>query len=211
MRLHYQTPEVSELAYFKPVPRDSPMAYTHDVWPGYPAPVLINSASYSWVVGAFGLIPPWADPLFSKNTFTAPMEKIDALLSFRNAWRQRQLCIIPMSCFLVPNYATGRPVTWRVERNDHRVFGVAGLWEVRDYDQSGTHWSFAALTLNAESDPFMSRFFHREEEKRTLLALSSNQYENWLNARVESDIMRLLQPIDLANFCAHEADFFLTS
>jgi putative SOS response-associated peptidase YedK len=208
MRIHYQSPEVHELAQFKPVPHDFLLRYAHDIWPGYPAPVWINDLSHSWVIGSFGLIPPWADPHFSKSTFTAPVENITALLTFRNVWALRQLCIIPVSCFFVPDYASGKSVSWKIERNDHRPFGVAGLWEVRVYDQSITHWSFAILTRNAENDPLMGRFFHRDEEKRTPLALAANEYEKWLWAPSESAMLELLHPLDSAVFCAQESDMF---
>lgn len=207
MRIHYQSPEVHELSQFRPVPHDFLLRYAHDIWPGYPAPVWINDLSQSWVIGAFGLVPPWAEPIFTRSTFTAPVESITALLSFRNAWTLRQLCIIPVSCFFVPDYVSGKSVSWKIERKDHRPFGVAGLWEVRVYDQSSTHWSFTMLTRNAENDPLMGRFSHQDEEKRTPLALEKNEYEKWLRARSESAMLELLHPLDSSIFNASESEF----
>lgn len=206
--LHYQSPDISELAQFRPVPSGMSTKYSHDVWPGYSAPVLINDPLYSWVLGSFGLVPSWADASFAKRTFTARVENTTAMLSFRKAWLQRQLCVVPMSCFLVPSYANRMPAFWKVERNDRHPFGVPGLWEVSAHEHGEPHWSFTVLTYNADDEPIMRGFFHREEEKRSVFVLRENEYDKWLFAPSETAMLELLNPLDPALFTARESELF---
>lgn len=202
--LHYQSPELGELPQFRPVPCGIPEEYSHDVWPGYAAPILINDPLYSWVLGSFGLVPSWADRSFGKRTFTARVENTTAELSFRKAWLQRQLCVVPMSCFFVARYSSRMPSFWKIERNDHRPFGVPGLWEVSAHEQGEPHWSFTILTYNADDEPIMKNFFHREEEKRDMFVLRENEYDKWLRAPSEAAMLELLHPLDASMFTVSE-------
>jgi len=202
--MYYHTPEVSELTQFRNAPRDIPQRYSHDVWPGGSAPILINHPQYSWVLGSFGLVPSWAAPAYAKHTFTARVETTTAVLSFRKAWLQRQLCVVPMSCFFVPSYARRIQAFWKVERNDSHPFGVPGLWEVSAQENGLPRWSFTVLTYNADDEPIMNNFFHREEEKRDIFVLHENEYDKWLRSPSESAMLELLHPLDATMFSASE-------
>lgn len=211
MRLHYQAPTLEELDWFKPILPDRLLTYTRDVWPGYPAPVFINGSNGSssgWEVGVFGLAPPWSDPYLTRNVTTVAVDKVHTMPVFRNAWFQRQLCVIPVSGFVVQNYESGRPVPWRIERNDHCPFYVAGLWMLHSHDQRNTCWSFAMLTCNAEDHPLMNRFFHKAEEKHSLLILPNYLCAHWLDMREESEILGCMQLPNPDVFSAYENEIF---
>ena len=59
----------------------------------------------------FGLIPPWAkDKTIARKTFNARSETVGEKPSYRNAWRRRQYCLVPMDAFYEPNYESGKAV-----------------------------------------------------------------------------------------------------
>lgn len=198
--LHYQSPRIEELKQFGTSPWGISYHFASDIYPGCAAPVLVNEPQHSWVFGSFGLVPSWATPPFESNTFTARVETISATLSFRNAWRQRQLCIVPMSAFFVPSYATRSPSSWRIERKDQRPFGVPGLWELATQEGREPFWSFTVLTHDAGNELIMKNFYLPEEDKRDIFVLHEDEYDKWLLAASEAEMLALLHPIDPALF-----------
>lgn len=77
--------------------------------------------------------------------------------SYRHAWRARQLAIVPVDAFYEPCYETGKPVRWRIERDDQAPFGLAGIWEQRTRPDGSVWWSYAMLTIHADDHPLMQR------------------------------------------------------
>lgn len=77
-------------------------AYDAECYPTRSAPFLPNDET-SWQEGTFGLLPHWAKPDLARRTFNARSETVATLPSFRNAWKHRQLSVIPMEAFFEPN------------------------------------------------------------------------------------------------------------
>lgn len=79
--------------------------------------------------GLYGLVPYWAKDLtVGRHTYNARSETVAELPSFRDAWRRRQHCIVPMEAFYEPCWETGESVRWRIANADGTPMGVAGLW-----------------------------------------------------------------------------------
>ncbi len=116
--------------------------------------------------------------------------------SFRNAWKHRQLAIIPVENIYEPNYESGKAVRWRIARADGKPFCLAGIWERRMNDAGPAHWSFSMLTINADEHPLMRRFHKPGDEKRSVVILDPEQYAAWLQARTEADVRSFLRPFD---------------
>ncbi|MFC4159587.1 SOS response-associated peptidase [Chitinimonas lacunae] len=160
-----------------------------DVYPGYLAPIvrLDGDRSRQECVGAnFGLIPPWArDNTIGRKTYNARSETVAEKPSYRAAWKRRQFCLVPMQGFFEPNYESGRAVSWCIARRDQADFAVAGIWE--RWVQSGGEpvLSFSLLTINADGHPLMGRFHKPGDEKRSLVVVSPDQYEAWLESDTE--------------------------
>ncbi len=95
----------------------------------------------------FGMAPHWADVKLARQTYNARTETVGSKPSFRSAWKRKQFCIIPAANFFEPNYETGKPVRWRIERADGGPVAIAGIWEYRPADQL---LSFSMLTINAD-------------------------------------------------------------
>lgn len=174
--------------------RDKPAFAYGECFPGSLAPFLANADTTTWLPGTFGLLPPWADPKLARHTYNARSETVATKPSYRHAWRQRQLAVVPVQCIFEPNYESGRPVRWRIERADKGIFGLAAIWEHRGADEGAARWSFSLVTINADEHPLMSRFHAPGKEKRSVVVLQDEDWDAWLGAFTEENVRDLLLP-----------------
>ncbi|TDY35075.1 SOS response-associated peptidase family protein [Janthinobacterium sp. 75] len=164
-----------------------------EAWPGYMAPILRGShddpGELEIAPAMFGMVPHWADHKLARQTYNARTETVASKPSFRSAWKRKQFCIIPAANFFEPNYETGKPVRWRIERADGGPVAIAGIWEYRPADQL---LSFSMLTINADGHPLMQRFHKPDDEKRMVMILDPDQYKGWLDGSLvtEEDVYR---------------------
>jgi putative SOS response-associated peptidase YedK len=143
------------------------------------------------VLARFGLIPSTAKTARAPgSTVNARSETASARSAFKNAFAQRQWCIIPAQCLYVPHYAEGskRAERWRIRRVDRSPLSIAGLWD-RWVDEKGSEvLSFAMLTINCDLHPLLNRFDRRHNdkgelaEKRTPVLLAEEDFDDWLDA-----------------------------
>lgn len=132
----------------------------------------------------------------ARSTYNARTETVAEKPSFRTARKKRQFCIIPDDCIFEPNYESGKPVRWRIERADRKPFGIAGIWE-RTQKPGLPPWSMSMLTINADEHPLMRRFHKAGDEKRSVVILDDDDWDRWLEAKSESDVramLRLFEP-----------------
>lgn len=176
--------------------------YDAEEFPGRTGPFLANENPSAWRPGTFGLLPSWADPKLARHTYNARTETVAEKPSFRHAWRSRKLAIIPVQAFYEPNYETGNPIRWRIEREDHAVFGLAGIWEVRPGINGDAWWSYSMLTINADGHPLMQRFHKPHDEKRSVVVLADDAWGEWMMASAEKDVRSFLKPFDAGSFYA---------
>lgn len=173
----------------------------NDDWPtdvvgGDYAPIIRRfglgaAAQREAVLARFGLIPSTAKTARSPGaTVNARSETAATRSGFKNAFAQRQWCIVPAQCLYVPHYAEGskRAERWRIRRADRSPLSVAGLWD-RWVDESGREViSFAMLTINCDLHPLLARFDRRvtdkgePTEKRTPVLLAEEDFDEWLDA-----------------------------
>lgn len=176
-----------------------------ECYPGSTGPFLASIAPSKWLPGTFGLLPHWAKPKLAKMTYNARSETVAEKPSFRNAWRHRQLAVIPVQAFFEPCYESGKAVRWRIERADGKPFGLAGIWESRTTKDGDPAWSFSMLTINADEHPVMHRFHKPGDEKRSVVVLEDDAWMAWLKADSEEEVRGFLQQFDPGKFRA-EAD-----
>jgi len=159
-----------------------------EAWSGYMAPILRSSheapRELEIVPAMFGMVPHWADLKLARQTYNARTETVVSKPSFRSAWKRKQFCIIPAANFFEPNYETGKPVRWRIERADGMPAAIAGIWEFRPQDLL---LSFSMLTINADGHPLMQRFHKPDDEKRMVMILDPDQYRGWLDGSLVSE------------------------
>jgi putative SOS response-associated peptidase YedK len=169
--------------------------YEPELWPGYKAPMLIGD--FEWRLALFGLVPYFSkDGKDFRRTYNARSETADTKATYRGPWRRRQFALIPMQSFFEPNYESGRPVRWRIDRLDSEPFTVAALWDTwkpKDSPDALLH-SFSMLTVNADAHPLMARFHAPGGEKRSLVVVPAPRREEWLATGDPRDFMDPLPP-----------------
>ena len=167
-----------------------------EAYPGRIAPVLTSFDPRLWIPACFGLLPAWAkDMKIARSTYNARSETVAEKPSFRHAWKQRQLCIIPADAFFEPCYETGKAVRWRIARADGRLMGIAGIWERRMKDDGLPAWSMSMLTINADGHPIMGRMHKPGDEKRSVVILPDDEWGDWLRAKSEGEVRAMLRPV----------------
>jgi putative SOS response-associated peptidase YedK len=165
-------------------------SFKPETYPGYMAPIIRlahdQPEKEECVAACFGMVPHWADLKLARQTYNARTETVATKPSYRNAFKNRQFCIIPTDSFYEPCYETGKAVRWNIAHAKDRPIGVAGIWEWRANGSDGQPLiSFSMLTINADGHPLMQRFHKPEDEKRMLVILEPQQYQAWLHAAVE--------------------------
>jgi len=204
MCANYRPSSPEALAAFPLPPPD--FAYA-EAYPGSIVPIVTNFAPRLWVPARFGLIPAWArDTKIARSTYNARAETVDEKPSFRQAWQRGQLCIIPAEALHEPCYESGRAVRWRIEREDGKPMGIAGIWERRIGEDGNPAWSMSMLTVNADNDPCFCRFHKPGDEKRSVVILADNAWGDWLRCKSAGEARALLASTRRATLRAKAQD-----
>jgi len=166
---------------------DLPAGYPEESYPGFASPIVVQSQQTGRVacgLARFGLIPAWAkDNKIARHTYNARSETVAEKPSFRDAWRRAQHCIIPVDAFFEPDWRSGKAVPTRIRAADGQPLGVAGLWSWWKNPATGEPLhSFTLLTINADPHPLMQQFHKPGEEKRMIVILPPDRYDDWLQA-----------------------------
>jgi len=175
-----------------------------DMWPGYlgsfirahPLADVGDEAvpATELLPGLFGLVPHWADSTkLTKSTFNARSETAAEKPSFRDAWKKAQHCIIPAEAIYEPDWRSGKAIATRISATDGSPLGVAGLWASWKSDKGEMVHSFTMLTINAASHPLMQNFHRPADEKRMVVILPPERYQDWLVA-TSADSMGFMLP-----------------
>ncbi len=170
--------------------------FREEAYPGYQAPIIRLAQDdgetikrKECIAATFGLIPIWSkDGKNYRHTYNARTETVFDKPSYRNAWRKRQFCIVPMDRFYEPNYASGKPMRWRIERQDQKPFGVAAIYDYWKGPKGAWITSFSLLTVNADAHPIMGQFHPTNDEKRSIVVIAPDAYDDWLLATTDEAI-----------------------
>lgn len=201
---HYQAIKERERFFrqFGIYPPDESGKY--DLWPGYTGllirrPRAADSAddavpALEAVPAMFGLLPHWAkDRKLARSTFNARSETVREKPSFRDAWRNRQHCIIPADAIYEPDWRSGKAVPTRIARTDGEAMGIAGLWSWWKSATGEAVYSYTMLTINADAHELMRCLLRPGDEKRMVVILAQGCYDYWLDATPERS-MEFMRP-----------------
>lgn len=164
-----------------------------DLWPGYTGPFIrrhpqadVDQAvvpPQEALMGLFGLVPHWSpDTKITRLTYNARSETVAVKPSFREAWKRAWHCIIPAEAIFEPDWRSGKPIPTRISRADGKPMGIAGLWSAWKSPQGDVVHSYTMLTISATDHALMRRFHKPNDEKRMVVILPDDQYDNWLQA-----------------------------
>ncbi len=170
-----------------------PEPSTHDIWPMLQG-CFIRRHEHADVgddavperealPGLFGMVPHWAkDTTIARHTYNARSETAAEKPSFRDAWKRGQHCIIPADAIFEPDWRTGKSVPTRIALSDGQPMGIAGLWARWRSPQGSIVHSYTMLTINADAHPLMNQFHKPGEEKRMVVILPEDRFDDWLRA-----------------------------
>lgn len=154
-------------------------------WQDYRAPILINDGTGTQALLAnYGFVPKRHMPLGIRlSTLNARAETIGQLHSYKHPWHAGQLCLVPMQAFFEPCYESGKAERWRIALGSHQPFAVAGLWRTWAEEDGSLSHAFTQITINADDHPLMRRMHKPGDEKRNLVIIEPEHYQDWLTCR----------------------------
>lgn len=197
------------MQHFGVAPPDS--GFKPEVFPGHMAPMIrlphaqATPGDRACALGMFGIVPHWADMKLARQTYNARTETVATKPAYRNAYKRRQFCILPVASFFEPSYESGKAERWEIADADSAALGIAGIWEHKQDGPNGLPLlSFSILTINADNHPLMRRFHKPNGEKRMVVILASDQYDEWLTASVD-DAPHFFTPYPAERLIAHAA------
>lgn len=132
------------------------------------------------------MIPHWAtDTKIARQTYNARSETVAVKPSYRDAWKKAHHCIIPADAFYEPDWRSGKAIPTRISRADGEPMGIAGLWSWWKSPKGDVLHSYTMLTINADEHPLMKQFHKPTDEKRMVVILPENRYDEWLRATAD--------------------------
>ena len=166
---------------------DLPAALPHDVFPTYPGTIILKSHNTQRTAigpARFGLIPSWAkDEDFGRKTYNARSETVAQKPSYRHAWSARHYALALADAFYEPCYESGKAVRTKIEQANGEPMAIASIWDTWTEPETGELIvSFSMLTIEASKHPVMSRCHKPDDEKRTVVPLRPELFQDWLNA-----------------------------
>ena len=184
MCVNYQTVTAQQLVQDFQVSAPPAAQWKPETWQDYDAPILLGQQrARQAVLGTYSMIPKIHLPPGVRrfSTMNARAETIATLRSYAQPWRDGQRCLVPLTGFYEPNYESGRAERWCIHRSDGAPFAVAGLFRTWLDGHGQTTFSFTQITINADADPLMRRFHRPEDEKRSLVVIARERYDEWLH------------------------------
>jgi putative SOS response-associated peptidase YedK len=157
-----------------------------DIYKDYVAPIFRRGTDgFSTDPATFGIVPRKRIPQGVKvfDTMNARAESVGEKRSFSGAWKNLQLCLIPCESFFEPNYESDKAVRWRIGMASGKPLAIAGLWRAWEEPEGQQSISFTMLTVNADEHPLMKRFHKPGDEKRSVVIVPPNVYDDWLSCR----------------------------
>ncbi|MBB2918356.1 putative SOS response-associated peptidase YedK [Cupriavidus alkaliphilus] len=182
-----------------------PAEWKPETWPDYSAPIVRvdGDGHRDSVLATFGLVPRSRIPQGVRpyDTMNARSETVGEKRTFSGPWKKGQLCLIPATAVFEPNYEAGPKSTrYRIWLPGEPAFGIAGLW--RDWPDGV--YSFTMLTVNADAHPVMNRMHAPGKEKRSVVIVPREQWDEWLACR-NPEVARTFMTLFPAESMATEA------
>lgn len=185
-------------------PIESGEDWRTEIYQDYAAPFIIHDdqGKRKGLVGSYGFVPKRKMPPGQRlTTMNARSETVGQLRTYKKAWASSKLCLVPCMCVFEPNWEQAQHVRWAIEMANKAPYAVAGIWKSwEEEDGSQTH-SFTQLTVNADDHPVMRRFHKPGDEKRSVVIIPEDQYDDWLGCKDPELARAFLQlyPSDLMN------------
>jgi putative SOS response-associated peptidase YedK len=181
---------------FEPIRDRGPLPdWSTEVYRDGLAPIIVpdEGGGRRAVVANYSFVPKRHLKGRELETMNARGEEIHQKPNYKHEWKRCQLCLIPSQVIFEPFWEHGVHQRFAIGMADGHDFCVAGLWrEWQEDDGTVTH-AFTQITLNADSHPTMKLFHRPYEEKRGVVILSREVYDDWLHCKDSASARDMLQ------------------
>lgn len=161
--------------------------YPRQAYKNYEAPMVhVNDhGQRECVLARFGVISnrgPDKKPIIVTN---ARSETVGEKRTFSGDWRAGRLCLVPASSIYEPNYEADpdKSVRYRIWLKDQADFAIAGVWQMYQHEGEPPRYRFTMLTMNADHHAVFRRMHAPKDEKRGVVMLHQDQWDDWLECR----------------------------
>ncbi|MCH8622238.1 SOS response-associated peptidase family protein [Undibacterium sp. TS12] len=197
MCINFAPTRKEQLKHFQAM-KEPDKPWDEEVWQDYEAPIICHDrqGNRQALLGKYSMVPRDKMPPGVKrfSTMNARAETLGALRSYAPSWQTGKLCLVPMQHFFEPNYESGQAERWRIGLHEQPDFAVAGLYKEWPEADGSVSYSFTQITINADDHPLMKRFHKPGEEKRSLVILAREDFDDWLSCRDPEFARAFLQP-----------------
>jgi putative SOS response-associated peptidase YedK len=143
----------------------------------------------------WGLVPSWWKKTLREAsklaTFNVRSETITEKPMFRNAWRQRQRCIVLSSGYYEWQhyewqhiYGQKKPQPWYFTRKDGEIISIAGLWDRWVDMESGKEIRSCTMAIT-EPNAFVAKVHDRMP-----VILEMDQVDGWLAGELGTEVLK---------------------
>ncbi|VWC95190.1 SOS response-associated peptidase family protein [Burkholderia contaminans] len=176
-----------------------------DVYTDYPPPVIARiNGHFEPLVAGFGDWPralqkvniekakeEGKKPPPMRSTMNARDDNTGKSPLYGPAWRGGRRCLIPAEYVIEPSYPDaqqdangdwnlGACVWQRIGVTDRPTMCVAGIWRALTSHDGTEYHAMSVITVNADGHPLMSRMHKPADEKRSVVILRPDDWEEWL-------------------------------
>lgn len=175
--------------------RDLP--WKREIYPDYDAPIVASIDSrFTPLIAGFGFWPR-ALQKAKQDADKEAGRRVRKILSTMNvrddnlgksrlygpAWRGGQRCLIPAAWIHEPNWETGKHVKYRIGLDNWRQLCVAGISRTLKGPDGSLQRAMAMITVNGDGHPIFSRMHRPGDEKRAVVILRPDDWEEWLTTQ----------------------------
>ncbi|MXN76419.1 DUF159 family protein [Burkholderia sp. 4701] len=120
-------------------------------------------------------------PPIMRSTMNVRDDNLGKSPLYEPAWRAGRRCLIPAEWIYEPRDETGKNVWHRIGLTGWRPMCVAGIWRSLRNPDGSEVGVMSMITVNAEGHPVMSRMHKPGDEKRSVVILRPDDWEEWLS------------------------------
>jgi len=189
-----EDPGLSELKIdsFRDLYRWTP--WKPEIYQDYDAPIVASvDGEFKPLIAGFGFWPralqkaniekakeQGRKPPIMRSTMNVRDDNLGKSPLYGPAWRAGRRCLIPADWICEPCYETGKNVWHRIGVTDWRTMCVAGIWRTLTGPDGADHHTMSMITVNGEGHAIFSRMHKPGDEKRAVVILHPNDWEEWL-------------------------------
>lgn len=198
MCVNYTPPTRQQLIEFFHSPLQTELEWPREAWQDYGAPIIRHDSRCHRAadLANYGMVPKaHLPPGVRFTTMNCRDDGIATKKSFSSSWKHGRLCLCPIIGFFEPSWETGKAIRHRISMADGRPFAVASIWrDWTDADSGFVYPAFSQITINADNHPLMNRFHKPGDEKRTLVIIPEQDFDDWLACRNPEVARTFLRP-----------------